>query len=116
MYKTLMLALALLVSAAWLQAQDTMGKSAGASSTTIEGCLKVAGGHYYLVESNGDAHRLSGYANKLKNHVGHDVKITGMHGEKTVCTTEQGLGSTAHLVDVFKVQSIQHVADTCKAM
>ena len=112
MHKTLLLALALLIPAA-LQAQDTMGKPSDTSGTTIEGCLKTASSNYYLIDASGNAYRLSGYANKLKDHVGHEVKITGMHGHKTVGTTVEGLGSSAHLIEVFKVQSIQHVADTC---
>jgi hypothetical protein len=114
MRKTLLLLL-LLLSATWLLAQDNMGKSSDASGPTIEGCLSVAGGHYILTDSSGQGYRLSGYANKLKAHVGHDIKITGMPGDKTVSTTEQGVGSTVKTIPVFHVKSIEHVADSCKA-
>ena len=112
MYKTLMLALALLVPAAWLQAQDTMSKS---SPTTIEGCLSNHNGQYWLTDSTGKVYQLSSNAQKLSSHVGHTVQITGMPGVKTTDTTVQGSESTAKEIPVFKVKSVQHVADSCKS-
>jgi hypothetical protein len=103
------LLLLLVLSASWLLAQDNMGKSSGAAGTTIEGCLSTASEHYYLTDSGGKKYFLSGYANKLKDHVGHQVKITGMLGTK-------GQESTAKEMPVFKVKSIEHVADSCKTM
>jgi hypothetical protein len=110
------LLLLLVLSASWLLAQDNMGKSSGAAGTTIEGCLSTASQHYYLTDSSGQKYFLSGYANKLKDHVGHQVKITGMLGEKTADTTVEGAASSAKTMTVFKVKSIQHVADSCKTM
>ena len=115
MRKTLILLL-VLVSASWLLAQDNMGKSSGSAGTTIEGCVSTASEHYYLTDSTGKKYFLSGYANKLKDHVGHDVKVTGVLGVKTTDTTQQGAESTAKEMPVLKVKSIQHVADSCKTM
>lgn len=115
MRKTLGLLL-LLLSATWLFAQDNMGKSSGAAGTTIEGCLSSASEHYYLTDSTGKKYFLSGYANKLKDHVGHQVKVTGAFGVKTTDTTVSGAESSAKEMPVFKVKSIQHVADSCKTM
>ena len=114
MYKTLAIALALLFSSTWLLAQDNMSKSSGAAGTTIEGCLSTASEHYYLTDSSGKKYFLSGYANKLKDHIGHQVKITGTSGVKTTDTTVQGAESTAKETLVFRVKSIQHVGDSCK--
>jgi hypothetical protein len=114
MYKTLTITLALLFSATWLLAQDNMGKSSG--TTTIEGCLSTASEHYYLTDMSGKKYFLSGEANKLKDHVGHDIKVTGMMGVKTTDTTQEGVESTAKEMPVFKVKSVQHVAPTCKTM
>ena len=102
----------LVLSAAWLLAQDNMGKSSGAG-TTIEGCLSSSSGHYYLTDSSGKKYFLSGEANKLKAHVGHEIKITGMMGVKTSDTTQEGLESSAKEMPVLKVKSVQHVAETC---
>lgn len=116
MRKTL-LAVLLLLSATWLLAQDSMGNMGKSSSTTtIQGCLSNSKGQYWLTESNGTVHQLSSNAQKLKDHIGHEVEITGTHGVKTVGTTEQGAASTAHQIDVFKVQSVKHIAATCSAM
>jgi len=111
MRKTVVL-LVLVLSATWLLAQDNMGKAAD-SESTIQGCLSNAGGHYYLTDSSGTKYFLSGYANKLKDHIGHEVAITGMDSVKTTSTTQQGAASTAHQQHVFRVKTIKHVADTC---
>ena len=113
MRKTLTLTLLLLLSAACLLAQDNMGKSAG--PMTIQGCLSNSKGQYWLTESNGTVHQLSSHANVLKNHIGHEVAITGTEAVKTVGTTQQGAASTAHQIPVFRVQTVKHVADTCTA-
>jgi hypothetical protein len=111
MRKTLVLLL-LLLSACCLLAQDNMGKAAD-SENTIQGCLSNASGHYYLTDSAGTRYFLSGYANRLKGHIGHEVAITGVDSVKTTSTTQQGAASTAHQQHVFRVQSIKHIADTC---
>jgi hypothetical protein len=113
MHKTLMLALVLLFSSAWLQAQE--GSSSGTSGlTTVLGCLHVSGGRYSVTDSNGTTHQLTGYANKLKNHVGHEVEITGTPSTRTASTTAQGAASTATQQQVLRVKSIKHVGDVCK--
>ena len=114
MRKTLVL-LVILLSACCLLAQDNMGKAADTEST-IQGCLSTASGHYYLTDGSGTKYFLSGYANKLKDHIGHEVAITGMDSVKTTGTTQQGAASTAHQQHVFRVKSIKHIADTCKTM
>jgi hypothetical protein len=112
MRKTIVL-LVLLLSACCLLAQGNMGQSSGAAGTTIEGCLSSTSGHYYLTDNGGKKYFLSGEANKLKAHVGHEIKVTGMMGEKTTDTTQEGAASSAKEMQVFKVKSVQHVADTC---
>jgi hypothetical protein len=113
MYKTLLVALALLLPVACLQAQDNMGK---AGATTIQGCLSNSNGQYWLTDSSGVKHQLSSHANVVKNHVGHEVAITGTEAVKTTDTTIQGAASSAKQIPVFRVQSVQHVADSCKTM
>jgi hypothetical protein len=89
-----------------MQAQD-------AGTKTIQGCLQFARHHYFLTDSSGAQHQLSGEANKLKAHIGHEVEITGTEGVKTVNTTTDGSASSTKELAVFKVQSIKHIADTC---
>jgi hypothetical protein len=116
--KRLALALVLLLSAACSQAkQREMGQAAGKDSkeTTIEGCLSSSSGQYFLIDSGGMRHQLSGYANKLKAHVGHEVQITGKPSIKTEADTSYGAASSAEEIPVFEVKSVKQVADACKS-
>jgi hypothetical protein len=115
-HKRLLFIVVLLFSTVWLQAQDagqTAGKTAGL--TTIQGCLTYSNGHYRLTEDNGTTHQLQSQANKLTKHVGQEVTITGKPATRTVGTTVQGAASSVKEEQVFKVTSVQHVADTCTA-
>jgi hypothetical protein len=114
MRKTLLCALVLLIAGVCLRAQEsgqTMGKS---SPTSIQGCLQYSKHHYVLTDSSGTGHQLSGYANKLKPHVGHEVEVTGTEGVRTVGTTTEGTASSAKQIPVFHVSGVKHIADTCK--
>ena len=86
----LMLALALLCSTAWVQAQQDQypqnpqnppsgssqaGTSAG--ETSVEGCLQGSNGNFTLTDKSGTTYQLSGDTSKLSKHVGHEVQITG---------------------------------------
>src|SRR5271169_6626800 len=114
MYKTLMLILVLLVSALWLNAQYADQPASTTSGlTTLQGCLTYTNGHYRLTEDNGTAHQLQSQAQKLTKHVGHEVTITGKPAIRSVDTTIQGAASSVKEEQVFRVSSVQHVADTC---
>lgn len=114
MRKVLVVTLVVFVSTMWLAAQDQMSKSS-AGPTTIQGCLSYTDGHYRLTDSSGTVYQLSNEANKLTHHVGHEIKVTGMPGVRTVDTTQQGAASTAKEQSVFKVKTVTHVADSCTA-
>ncbi len=115
MRKTLVV-LVLLLCAVCLLAQDNMGKSSDAATSTIQGCLSKSGSYFYLTDSSGKKYHLVGYkGNELIKHVGHTVEMTGEPTTKTYGTTEQGNASTAKQLPVFKVQSMKHIADTCTA-
>src|SRR2546428_13291904 len=99
MPKTLLLALALVFSTAWLQAQDQYPSSvssqpsasqsssdqmnstatgANASGqTSVEGCLQGSNGNFILTDNSGTTYQLQGDTSKLNEHVGHEVRITG---------------------------------------
>jgi hypothetical protein len=109
MRKALMLSLVMMILAVLLQAQDAN------KTTTIQGCLKYAKRHYVLTDSSGTEHLLTGYTNKLKPHVGHEIEVTGAEGVHTTSTTVDGASSTVHQAPDFKVSSVKHVDDTCKA-
>src|SRR5436853_5515588 len=92
MPKSLMLVLALLMSTAWLAAQDspqsgTSQTSAAASGqTNVQGCLQGSNGSYTLTADSGTTYQLQGDTSKLDKHVGHEVQITG---------TPSGTGSSS---------------------
>ena len=122
MRKILMVTL-VLACASWLQAQDAgkMGQDAGKMDAgkmgmvTVQGCLQYAKHHYTVVDKDGNQHRLIGYANKLKAHVGHTVEITGKETTHSESTTMEGTASTAHQAPAIQVSGVKHIADTCKA-
>ena len=119
MTRTLLLALTLLVSAAWMQAQgqypQTGSSQTGAPAsgqTTVEGCLQHSDGNYTLTDNAGTTYQLQGAASKLKEHVGHEVQITGstMSGA-TSTTTGTRNGTQSSLM----VESVKHVSKSCKS-
>jgi hypothetical protein len=110
--KTLMLTLVVAGFVVCSFAQDA-GKTT--DMTTIQGCLQYTRHNYVLMDNSGKEHELYGHANKLKAHVGHEVEVTGREGTRSVSSTVQGAASSTHEVPVFKVSSLKHVADTCKA-
>ena len=116
MTKIVMLAVALLASIAWLEAQqyppDT-SKQTG-SRQTIEGCLQGSDGNFTLTDSSGTTYQLQGDTAKLTEHVGHEVQITG--------STSGGAGDSANSASAgatsqpsLNVKSIKHVSKTCKS-
>lgn len=115
MYKTIVLALALLTSAVWLQAQAMSQSGSDSNSATVQGCLQNAAGRYSLKADDGTIYHLTGAANKLKAHVGHEVAITGTPTTRTKSTTQEGAASTAHQEPVLKVTDIKHIAATCSS-
>jgi hypothetical protein len=114
--KTVVLTVVLLVSAAWLQAQDT-GKTSGKASdlTTMEGCLQSSNGQYTLIDDTNTSHILTGALRKLSSQVGHQVEVAGKPGIRTVDSTLAGAGSSAVEQPVFEVKSVKFIAAACKA-
>jgi hypothetical protein len=120
MTRTLLLALSLLVSAAWVQAQaqypQTGSSQTGATAsgqTTVEGCLQHSEGNYTLTDKTGTTYQLKGDTSKLKAHVGHEVQITGatMSGETSTTTGTQNAGTQSSMM----VESVKHISETCKS-
>jgi hypothetical protein len=117
MYKTLMLLLVLLVSAAWLQAQaypqaePTQSTAGAAGHMTVEGCLSGSDGNYTLTADNGTTYQLTGNTAELKDHVGHEVQITGKTSSSSAASSSAGAAQQATL----EVKSMKHISKTCKS-
>ena len=126
MPKTILLALAILCSAVWLQAQGTYSQDTPAQSsptagpqtgtasshTAIEGCLQGSDGNYTLTDSSGTTYALQGDAAKLNKHVGHEVQITGSTSSSS-STNAMGNSSQGGQ-PTLTVDKVKHVATTCK--
>ena len=117
MYRTLMLLLVLLASAAWVQAQaypqSEPAQSAGEASghTTVQGCLSGSDGNYALTADNGTTYQLTGNTAELKDHVGHEVQITGKTSGSSAASSSTGAAQQG----VLDVKSMKHIAKTCKS-
>ena len=118
MRKTLMLALLLLLSAAWLQARPanpSSDKNNASEPVTIQGCLQNSDNQFTLIESDGTAHTLAGSGKKLSQQVGHEIEVTGKDETRTTDTTPVGGASSVKMITVFQVKTIKQIADTCKS-
>lgn len=123
MAKILLLAVSVLVSAAWLQAQsqypETGSGQTGASAsgqTTVQGCLQGSDGNYMLTDKNGTTYQLQGDTSKLSAHVGHEVQITGSTtsaSSSTSPTTGTPAGATQQ--PTLTVQNMKHISKTCRS-
>ena len=113
MYKTIVCALVLLASAVCLPSQAVAQDNN--KQTTVQGCLQVRGGRYSIKGDDGMVYKLTGEANKLKDHVGHEVAVTGTPTVRTYSTTEQGAASTVKEQHVIRVMEIKPIADACTA-
>jgi Protein of unknown function (DUF5818) len=137
MPKTLMLAAVLLLSAAWLQAQQdpNAGSSPSSSSPSsssqsdmskgssdtggqsVEGCLQGSNGNFTLTDNAGTTYTLAGDTSKLTEHVGHEVRIKGSTsgaGAGAGAGASAGAGAAGG-GQTLTVESVKHVAKTCKS-
>ena len=124
--RILTLVFALLLSAAWLQAQQypQTGSSQSGSSTseqasTVQGCLQGSNGNFTLTDSAGTTYQIQGDTSKLTEHVGHEVRITG-----TTSTSSSASGSTPGQTGsttstpqqpTIQLQDVKHISKTCKS-
>jgi Protein of unknown function (DUF5818) len=132
MRKTLMLAAILLLSAAWLQAQQApqagsspanataassnqagSGQSGSSPSRTVEGCLQGSNGNFTLTDNAGMTYQLAGDTSKLTEHVGHEVQIKG--STSGASPADSSAGAAAGGQQTLTVESVKHVAKTCKS-
>jgi hypothetical protein len=123
MIKILLLAIALVCSAAWLQAQDQYGSQSGSSQagtaasgkTTVQGCLQNANGTYTLTDKSGTTYQLQGDTSKLSDHVGHEVKITGTTSGSSATSSSMGAPAGGTQQPTLTVESMKHISKTCQA-
>src|SRR5579862_1082825 len=120
MPKTLMLALAFLLSTAWLAAQSQYPQTgssqpgtAASGHTSVRGCLQESNGHYTLTSDSGMTYQLEGESSTLSKHVGHEAQITGStEGNSSSATSTKSAGS-ATSEETLVVKSLKHISTTC---
>jgi hypothetical protein len=120
MPKTLMLALALLLSTAWLAAQNqypqTRPSQPGtAGQTTIQGCLQESNGNYTLTSDSGMTYQLQGASSTLSKHVGHEVRVTGSASTAGSSSSESTGASSEKSQETLSVDSLKHISKTCSS-
>jgi len=128
-----MFAAVLLLSAAWLQAEQypqsgsspsggaqassSQGRDSSGSKTTVEGCLAGSDGNFTITDSSGTTYQLQGDTSKLTEHVGHEVQIKGTTSGSAGSNPSSGAaaGSSAGSQQTLNVDSVKHMAKTCKS-
>jgi Protein of unknown function (DUF5818) len=117
MPKALMLALALLLSTAWLSAQNQTGPSQNGTTgqTTIQGCLHESNGSYTLTSDSGMTYELQGASSTLSKHVGHEVRITGSTSSagRYNSATNPTAGTAEKSQETLTVDNLKHISKTC---
>jgi Protein of unknown function (DUF5818) len=123
MTKTFLLALSLLVSAAWIQAQSQYPQpgssqtgAAASGRTTVQGCLQGSDGNYMLTADDGTKYQLQGDTSKLSAHVGHEVQITGSTTSASATTNPTtGTPTSSTQQATLTVRNMKHISKTCKS-
>lgn len=136
MTKTLLLALTLLFSTAWLSAQNQpsqnpdaqnpspqavpMGSNSQetgqtANRTSVEGCLQNANGNFTLTTSSGMTYMLQGDDATLSKHVGHEVRVMGMTSATgtTAGSATSNMGGGTNTEPMLKVEKLKHISTHC---
>jgi hypothetical protein len=110
--RKLLLLPALLLVFTWAAAQTESSPEAPAkagSATTVQGCLSGSDGNYMLIDKNGTSYQLTGDTSKLKEHIGHEMKVTGTSGSGTA-----SMGGQASATQTIQVKSFKHISKTCQ--
>ena len=117
MTKTFLLALSLLASAAWVQAQShyppTGSSQTGTTAsgqTTVQGCLRGANGSYTLTDNTGMTYQLQGDNSKLSAHAGHKVQVTGSIAPASSASGPAGASTAGTQQPILEVQNMMHIS------
>ena len=122
MPKILMLVLALLMSTAWLTAQEypqsgsSQTGTEASGQTTVQGCLQGSNGSYALMADSGTSYQLQGDTSNLSKHVGNEVQITGTPsgaGSSSNATSPNAGTSTGGSQETLMVNNVKRISKSC---
>jgi hypothetical protein len=86
--------------------------SSEANQIVVEGCLQRSGWQYFLDERDGTREQLTS-SSKLKDFVGHEIRISGARGVKTISNTPPGGGSSVIMQPVINVKTVKDLGKGC---
>ena len=118
MIKVLMLASVLLLSTAWLQAQNPppagnpSDHPTSAHASTVQGCLQGSAGNFTVTDNSGTTYVIQGDTSTIGEHVGHEVKITGTTSSPS---SDSDKSTSSETQPIIQLQNLQHVSKTCKS-
>jgi len=114
-----LLASVLLLGACWAGAQNSASKpspSSAGTHTTVEGCLSSSNGNFTLTDKNGSAYQLTGDTTKLSDHVGHEIKVTGVESSGSSASSGGTMGQTnTGSQPTIEISSFRHISKTCQS-
>lgn len=118
MRNPVILGLALVISACWLQAQEgdpgaDVWVSANTYPPTIDGCLQRHGFYYYVIGKDGRVYNLTHDTAVPGHFVGHQVEITGKPTVISLDTTETHAASTVEELPALEVKTVKQLSETC---
>lgn len=93
----------------------------GAKEHSMTGCLSEGTSPGTYVLTHGKHKTMVTGSDELKNHVGHEVKLTGMYEKGAMAESSESAATEANEKKTgkeekeFKVSNITHIADTCTA-
>jgi hypothetical protein len=114
----LLLSSALLFAQNRTQSQDDSNASGNGSATSVQGCLSGTDGNYTLTDKQGTSYQLIGDSSKLAEHVGHEIRVTGIassaSSNDTSGTSATGATSGESGTQTLRVSSLKHISKTCE--
>jgi hypothetical protein len=103
-------------------AQDQSANGSG-GETSVEGCLTGANGSYTLSDISGNTYQLTGDTSKLAEHVGHEIKVTGVSepsatsssAGSSAATPETAKQSAGASRQTLQISSVKPISKTCQS-
>ena len=108
--KGLLLALALLSATALLahqqESQPVSPTDRPLSQQTVQGCLQGTDHNFTLTDSSGTTYQLEGDSGKVREHVGHEIQVSGTIGKYAASSSTSPPKDSPHTIQVVDVKHL----------